>query len=303
MYMPASRIFLSSNRIKTQNLLPASFDYHIMQPDPQAQTLHPHTTGTHLETDQLQRGLEQALQALARSKGEALARQVKPILLANLDRGRLQTFVEETPARIEAYVWFVAQTYTTLNPYLHKLQTEQDAETWTTLYKRLQTWAYNFFLRKSFRADEHTREIAIECASDAATLIIKSHFPYDTEFDPWAHTIVQNACRKYIHRSLKKSNVPDEKKIELEDELTDPYQTLLEVNTLQKETGKELLEVLNQLSEARRTVIQLIFFEELSPEEVAQRMGKSISAIYTLQFHGLKDLRKILDTNRDIPNE
>lgn len=253
--------------------------------------------------EQLQRELENALNALAHTKDEELARHIRPILFINLDRGRLQTFVEEDPARVQRYVWLVAQTYTRLKPYLHKLQTEQDAETWAALYKQMQTWAYNFFLRKGFRADEHTRDIAIECASDAATIILKSHFPYDTEFDPWAHTIVQNACRKYIHRSLKKSNVPDEKKIELEDELADPYQTLLEVNALQKESGKELLEALNQLSEARRTVIQFIFFEELSPEEVAQRMGKSVSAIYTLQFHGLKDLRKILDTNRDISNE
>jgi len=256
-----------------------------------------------LATEQLQRGLEQALKALAESMGESLARQVKLILLANLDRGRLQTFVEEDPARIQAYVWHVAQTFSRLNPYLRQLQTEQDTEAWAPLYERMQTWAYHFFLKKGFRADDHTREIAVECATEATTTVLTGTFPYDTEFDPWAHIIVQNACRKYIHRAFKKSVVPEDKKVELDEELTDPHELLLEAGALQKEAGRALLEALNQLSEPRRTVIQSIYFEELSPQETAQKMGKSVGAIYSLQFHALNDLRKILGTIGDNTDE
>lgn len=256
-----------------------------------------------LEAENIRRGVEEALDALAESMGEGLVRQVKPILLANLDRGRLEAYTDGDPHRIRAYVWFVAQTFTSLNQYLHQLQSGRGREAWEPLFERMQTWAYNFFLRKGFNADEHTREIAIECADDAAINILKAHFPYDTEFDPWAHIIVQNACRKYIHNALKKSAVPDDKKVELEDDLTDPQDVLLEFGVLQKELGRELLEALNQLSAARRSVIQSIYFDELEPEEVARQMGKSVGAIYSLQFNALKDLRKILTTIRDNINE
>lgn len=256
-----------------------------------------------LDTEKIQRTLEDALKALAGSKGGSLARQIRPILLANLDRGRIQGFVEEDADRIQAYVWHVAEIFTRLNPYLHQLQTEQRYEAWEPLYERMQNWAYNFFLRKGFTADQNTRDIAIECASEAAATLLGAHFPYDTEFDPWAHIVVQNACRKYIQRNLKKSAMPEDKRVELDDELADPNGPLLEIDALQKELGEELAEVLGQLSEARRTVIRSIYFDEMEPEEVARHMGKTVGAIYGLQFHALQDLRKILTTIRDNLNE
>lgn len=253
------------------------------------------------ETQTVQQMLEDILKALAESKGRSLARQIKPILLANLDRGRIQGATAGDPDRLHAYVLFVAETFTALSPYLHQLQIEQNREAWEPLFERMQTWAYNFFLRKGFLADENTREIAIECASDAASNLLRAHFPYDTQFDPWAHIIVQNACRKYIQKNLRKSMVPEDKKVELDDDLPDP--SLLELSVLQKEFGEQLTKALDQLTEARRAVIRAIYFEELEPLEIARRMGKSVSAIYGLQFHALEDLRKILSPIRDNLNE
>jgi RNA polymerase sigma factor (sigma-70 family) len=255
-----------------------------------------------LEKAEIQRQLVAALNALAETQGEALARQIRPILLANLDRGRLEAG-QRQPGGIPAYVRRVAENFITLNPYLRRLQVEQSPEVWEPLYEQMQTWAYNYFLRKGFDAGESTRDIAIEAATDAATFLLTAYFPYDTEFKPWAYITVQHACQKYIQRALRKSVVPEEMKVELEDELTDGNGPLLEPGDLQSEFGDELEDALSQLSEARRAVIRLIFFDELKPDEVAQRLGKSVSAIYTLQFHGLRDLRKILTAIRDNLNE
>ena len=232
---------------------------------------------------------------MAESQGRKIARQIKPILLANLDRGRIQTFTDGNPDLVHAYVWLVAENFTRLNPYLHQLQTERNTEVWEPLFERMQTWAYNFFRRKSFSADEHTREIAIECATDAALSLLNAHFPYDTDFDPWIHTIVQNACRKYIHKAFKKSAVPEEKIVDLEDDLAGVEDVPARNGGFRRGNWRSL----GQLSEARRTVLQLIYFDELSPEEAAQKMGKSVGAVYSLQFHALNDLRKILSTIRD----
>jgi len=256
-----------------------------------------------LANEQLQRGLEQALEELAQTQDGEFVRQLKPILIANLHRNRVQAYVEEDPARIQAYVWFVAQTFSKLKPHLHKLQTERDTDTWKPLFENMQTWAYSYFLRKGFQADDRTREIAIECATEAAANILNARFPYDTEFDAWAHATVINACRKYIQKALKKSVVPEDKKIELTDELAIPHELLLEAKAIQNETWLELQNALEQLSEARRTAIRLVYLEELPVEEVARRMNKSVGAIYNLQFNALKDLRKILGTNRDNINE
>jgi RNA polymerase sigma factor (sigma-70 family) len=260
-------------------------------------------TGTSLESDNFRQALEQALHSLAEIHEAGFIRQLKLILLKNLDRGRLQSFTEGRLDHVSAYVGRVANSFSTLQPYLTKLQSERDPETWAPLFERMQTWAYNFLLRKGFAAEERTRELAAERATEAAVTILNAHFPYDTDFDPWAHILVQNTCRKFIHRELKKSEVPAEQMVELHENLVNPTDFLLELQTLQKEAGSEIVKALGQLSEARRSVIQSIYFEEMAPEEVAQQMGKSVGAIYSLQFHALQDLRKILSTIRDNPNE
>lgn len=254
------------------------------------------------ETPDVQQMLEDALKALAEAPGTALARQISPILLANLDRGRIQAGNGEAGS-IRAYVKRVAENFVVLNPYLRQLQVEQSHEVWEPLYKRLQTWAYNFFLRKGFRPGENTREIALECASDAAVNLLNAYFPYDAEFDAWAYMIVQNACLKYIRKNLRKSTVPEGMKVDLDEELPDPDVPLLEIGALQNEFGAEMEGALSQLSEARRAVIKFVFFDELEPEEIAQRMGRSVGAIYSLQFRGLQELRKILSAIRDNLNE
>jgi RNA polymerase sigma factor (sigma-70 family) len=256
-----------------------------------------------VELETLQHQLEQALEQLAKQRGDDLARQIKPILLANLDRGRIQRFLEGNPAQVDLYVWRVADGFSKLHAYLHQLQTEQASEAWSPLYERMQTWAYNFFLRKNFAADGNTREIAVECASEAAIHLLNAHFPYDTDFDPWAHILVQNTCRKFIHNSLKKSAVPQEKQVELEDDLANLSDLPLEVQMLMSERSAEIEAALAQLSEARRNVIRMLYFEGMELEEIAKKMGKSVGAVYSLHFNALGDLRKILSAIRDTLNE
>lgn len=256
-----------------------------------------------LESEKIRHDLEEALRALSESRGDGLAHQIRPILFTNLDRGRVQHFTKGEPELIPAYVRRVADGFTEVNGYVHQLRSERSTEAWGVLFERMQTWAYNFFLRKNFAANYSTQEIAAECATDAAISLLNAHFPYDTDFDPWAHIIVQNTCRKFIHRALKKSAVPNENMVDLEENLVDPNELLMEVQTLQKELGVELTNLLAQLSEARRSVIEFIYFHEMEPDEVARKMGKSVGAIYSLQFHALRDLRKILSTIRDNLNE
>lgn len=258
---------------------------------------------TSMESETLHHQIELALGRLAETRGDELARQIKPILLSNLDRGRIHRFLDGKPDGIQSYIWLVADGFSTLHTYLHQLQTERDPEAWQPLYTRMQTWAYNFFLRKNFAADDRTREIAIECAAEAAMQVINSHFPYDTDFDPWAHILVQNICRKFIHNSLKKSIVPQDKQVELEDELNDLNDPPLEVRLLMAELGTELESALAQLSEARRNVIRMLYFDEMDLEEIAHKLGKSVGAVYSLHFNALGDLRKILSATRDKLNE
>jgi len=247
--------------------------------------------------------IEKVLESLKQEKGEEIVRMVKPILLTNLDRGRIQLFVDSQVSRVREYAWQVARNYPELNPYLHQLQSEKVSNVWEPLFERMRTWAYNFLVRKGFKADETTQDIANECATEAAVNILGAYFPYDTEFDPWAHVIVQNACRKFIRKGMKKSAIPEESIVDIDDEMVSLVDPPIENRGGAEEPVTDLKEALSYLSNSRRQVLELIYFEGLSPEEAARKMKKSIGAIYSLQFNALVDLRKILSKIGDSLNE
>lgn len=242
--------------------------------------------------------LEKACQSLSKQHGEEFAAEIRQILFANLDRGRVHEFIQDEKNRVYEYVERVVQKYCELHLFIKKIQIERAEESWGPLLERMQGWSYNFFVKKGFYADESTREIAGECAHEAALMLLNSHFPYDVDFEPWAHVIVQNACRRYVRKSSQKKNIPAKEMITLDNLLEEVEDPRIE-NIEQSHEHDDLLDALALLSDARRQAIELLYFEELSPKEAAEKMGKSVGAMYGLQFHAFEDLRKILDKKRN----
>lgn len=241
--------------------------------------------------------VEEALQNLAKEKGNEIAERIKPILYANLDRGRVQTFIDGEIGRVHNYVGRVVDNYLVLSPLIKKLQIERAPEVWEPLSEKLQVWAYNFMLRKNFQTGMSSLEIARECANVAALTILDAHFPYDVDIEPWAHVIVQNVCRKFIRNETKKSAVPQQNIVELEETLSTQEDPVLARQKLQ-EDNRDILNAVAQLPNSRRRVVELLYFEELPPAEIAKQLEKSVSAVHSLHFNALQDLRRILITSR-----
>lgn len=250
-----------------------------------------------LELEKVELDIEEALEHLVGSYGEGFVRQIRPIVQANVARDRHKWFMQRNHGNIRAYVACVADGYRAHHDYLHRLQQERDKDAWAPLFRSMQQWAYNFFLRKGFSTNSKTGELATECASVAAMNLIRAHFPFDTDFDAWAHQIVVHTCKKHIRQALKKSAVPDDQLVDLDENLVGSHDILRE-NQI-GELREKLEKALAMLASARRTVIQLIYFEDLSVIEVAQRMGKTVGAIYNLQFRALADLRRILKDSEE----
>lgn len=247
--------------------------------------------------------MEKAMKHLAKEKGNELASRIKPILYANLGRGRIEGFIEGNIDLVRDYVYRVAEQYQLQYSHLEKIQIERSTEVWESLFEQMQQWAYNFLLRKDFGVNLATAENASECATDAAIVMLKAHFPYDTDFKPWAHVIVQNACHKFIRARLKKSIIPDEEIVSIEDLLENLKDHFSQDQNQQKELNTTLRSAIARLSKTRQEVILQIYFQDMSIREISQKMGKSHGAIHSLHFNGLHDLQKILSENRDNINE
>jgi RNA polymerase sigma factor (sigma-70 family) len=243
--------------------------------------------------------LRQILESILAQKADPIFIRIKPILLMNLDRGRIHGFIGDDISLLDAYVERVAAQYQQFHPYIHKLQVERDDEVWAPLFEKLQEWAYNFLLRNNFSATLATHEIAMDCGTTAAMTLLDAYFPYDTDFEPWAHVITRNACLKFFRNETKKSVVPPQNIVELKETLSNTDDSI-STGQSRLENKNEVLAALAQLPSARRQVIERYYFDGESLPEIAQTMGKTVGAIHSLHFNALQDLRKILGTNRDI---
>jgi RNA polymerase sigma factor, sigma-70 family len=242
--------------------------------------------------------IEESLNHLAASKGKDISNELKPILLKNLSNGRAQTYIENNFAHLDEYLNLLFEKFNRWHNYIHKVQDQRDPLVWNQLFPQLITFAYAFFIRKGFDSGSNTYDYAQESATNAATALLNANFPYDIDFDPWAHRIVQIHCLRFMRDEMRKREIPADNLIELSDEIEtnqdeqDALQPMLEA-----ELQAAIAAALEQLPQARQDVIRWRYFDQLSYDEIASRMGKSLDAVYGLQFNALREMQKILSKN------
>jgi hypothetical protein len=152
-----------------------------------------------VETETLQQAVERALRLLVEQRGTELVQAVAPIIFTNLDKGRMQTFLERKNCSPGDYVRRVADHYKQWHDYVHAVQIERRSDAWQPLYAQLQQWAFWLLPRIGYPAyarQEEQLEQAQACAAEAAIALLNAYFPYDVDFEPWAYVLLQNVSRK-----------------------------------------------------------------------------------------------------------
>jgi RNA polymerase sigma factor (sigma-70 family) len=238
-------------------------------------------------------GLEKAYGAM----GRELAGKIRPIVSVNLSRGRVHHFLREQETHAPSdYVWRVAEVYQRTNEYVHQVQVAKADEVWQPLYDKLMRWAY-CLQRKGYHQSWTELEMTVaECAADAGAQIISSHFPFDTEFDGWAYTLLRYTSLKQLNRSKQQKRVPDTQLIELDVVLTRPQVPTGMTEVQRSNWHCDLLNGIERLATpARREVLLLRYYDNLTYEEIAKRMGRSIGAVYKLHFEAIEELKEFFE--------
>jgi RNA polymerase sigma-70 factor (ECF subfamily) len=101
--------------------------------------------------------------------------------------------------------------------------------------------------------------------------------------------IARNVIIDY-YRSTRRDNL----NLPLEDIQIAGSKSRLDENLIQSQEGSEIRAMLANLKDEYRTVLVLRFMNELSPDEIAEVMGKSSGAIRVIQFRALAALRKLM---------
>jgi RNA polymerase sigma factor (sigma-70 family) len=260
----------------------------------------------HWDRESLLTALQQAIQQVAEQKGEPFARSIAPIIMTNLDKGRVHHFLDgQANNQPEAYVWRVCEFYEKYQPYLTQIQGEQDPTLWLSLYNQLKQWSYNSLVNENFSAPPDQKlQLAADCATMAAGRLLIARFPYDTDFDPWAYVLVQNVTRSYLHKEYKASREEAEHLQPVDDweewEALLPPHFFAQSQQDETELRQALLSVIDQLaSDARKQLILLHYFEGLPLAQIAGELGRSENAVHKLHHDALKNLRKIWEGRRD----
>lgn len=100
-----------------------------------------------------------------------------------------------------------------------------------------------------------------------------------------AHNLVQDALRKKYRRNAAP----------LEDIEQLPHQQLPETDVDRRMQRQTIQHFMGRLTEEQQHVLALRFSQELSVDETARMMGKSVSAVKVLQFRALAALRRLLE--------
>jgi RNA polymerase sigma factor (sigma-70 family) len=257
-----------------------------------------------IQYSELQSQIENILINLGSQKGEEITRQVKPILINNLEKRRVETYIGKKNGLLEDYIQKVIEKYELWHNYLHNIQVERDYFLWSQLLQKLTGIAFSYLRRKNFFNSFTTHQIAEDCASKAAEAILNAQFPYDIDFEPWIVQIVHNKCLKFMSEEMQKHKIPTGLITKFNEEIDCGNASLDILNQMiEEESDSEIQTALKQISPARREAILMRYIEDLSPSQIAEKLGKSVDAVYCLQFNGLRDLRKILVENRNKYNE
>ena len=144
-----------------------------------------------------------------------------------------------------------------------------------------------------FFINRYVRNIAVaeELAEDvfAELLIHKRRYNFKTSLKTYIFTIGRNKAVSYVRKCVRHPECAYEY-IENESDRRN-----LEDEFIQKERERELHKALDKLNEDYRTVLHLIYFEEMSYANAAKVMKKNTKQIENLVYRARNTLKKELE--------
>lgn len=137
--------------------------------------------------------------------------------------------------------------------------------------------------------------VNVEDAEDLTEMVFLKAWEYlpkyqkqpQASFSAWLFTIVRNLLVDYYRMNVSHDSLDDHVADDrLDSDPTHPLKCVLDQKTLKL--------ALQQLKDRYQQVIILKFINDLSNEEIAHTLGRSVGNIRVLQFRALKELKSIL---------
>lgn len=170
-----------------------------------------------------------------------------------------------------------------------------DAQAFGSLYEHYSKAIYRFIVVKvssRHEAEDLLHDVFLSAWEKLPSFKLKG-FP----FSSWLYRIARN--RVIDHYRVKKSHV------NIDDMVGHLEEEFLRVGAIQRQELnlkldlERVLTALEELTEDQREVIEMRFFQDLAPKEIAQILKKKEGTVRILQHRGTQKLKQILDNKED----
>lgn len=168
--------------------------------------------------------------------------------------------------------------------FANKLK-KSDPEAWSELYEEYFTRIYRYIvvrIQNQTEAEDLTEQVFIKALDSGPSFTWRG-----APISSWLFKIARNQVIDYWRANkLKNIQLLDESIV---DEMTGP-----EGVALKNEEIRQMIQAVDELTEAQRDVIELRFAGGLSNAEVANLLGKSEGSVKVMQHSALRALRRKL---------
>jgi RNA polymerase sigma-70 factor (ECF subfamily) len=163
------------------------------------------------------------------------------------------------------------------------------------MYSLFKDKVYHYFLKRL-----HSREQAQDLTSQVFWEVARYADRFDnrkSSESTWIYTISRNICNRYF-----RDNATHEAIIKKYGNLVDRSGKDYEASEIERFIQGDTLEkALSQLSEHKRRIIILSYYHGLNPQDIAERLGLSYANVCTIKSRSLKELRKLLNAEKNPP--
>jgi RNA polymerase sigma-70 factor, ECF subfamily len=160
-----------------------------------------------------------------------------------------------------------------------------DATAWDALFKRYQLPLY-VYVFELLQNEQTTLDIVQETFLNSVRHI--RTLRDDAKFGSWLFSIAHQKCQQHWRKPRREEPLPDDF-LELASEETLPREVLIRA-----EQEEEFMSLVNQLSEAHRSVLLLHFLEDFPLDEIARITGVNVGTIKSRLHYAKKAMRTAL---------
>ena len=167
-----------------------------------------------------------------------------------------------------------------------------DSDAWSVLFRRYQLPLYVYVV-ELVHNEQTALDIVQETFVNAARYL--GSLRENRKFGSWLFSIAHQKCQQHWRKPPRDEVSPDDHEFVLESNADDtaPFDLLI-----RREQEEEFMALLNQLSDAHRSVVLLHFLEEFPLDEIAEVTGVSVGTVKSRLHYAKKELRKLLKAAR-----